>query len=55
MKRQKINCFGNRSRRKSRGKKTLVLNLGKEVLSVYQRNDHPSKNIFLPRKYIQDI
>lgn len=25
------------------------------MLSVYQRNDHPSKNIFLPHKYIQDI
>lgn len=55
MKRQKINCSGNRSRRKPSGKKPLFLNLGKEVLSVYQRNDHPPKNNFLPHKYIQDI
>lgn len=48
MKRQKINCSGNRSRRKFRGKKTLFLNLGKEVISVYQRNDHPQKTSSYP-------
>lgn len=54
MKRQKINCSGNRSRKNSRGKKTLFLNIVKEVISVYQRNVHTTKNI-LPQKYIQDI
>lgn len=48
MKRQKINCSGNRSRRKPSGKKPLFLNLGKEVLSVYQRNDHPQRTSSYP-------
>lgn len=37
MKRHKINCSGNKGRRRTIGEKKF-LNPGKEVLSVYQRH-----------------